>query len=76
MATPVLNICTRGRFYSLDVTNRLSSGRNQGSVDFDIVNKILNIVPGNLQKRPGNIMEFCYCRKVGTMSVPTERMCL
>ena len=25
---------------------------------------------------PGNIMEFCHCRKVGTLSVPTERLCL
>ena len=29
--------------------------------------KIMKKIPGNLLKKPGNIMEFCQSKKVGTL---------
>ena len=31
--------------------------------------KITKKIPGNLLKKPGNIMEFCQSEKVGTLSL-------
>ena len=35
------------------------------------------MIPGNVQKQPGTIMEFCHCGKVGTHKMalkPMERV--